>query len=86
MKFKHKVPNNFEKSRITKQVALKAGSIFGVRSSVEKKKLDALTKIRTRGVDPSLFACAASAAALPVARASSTKPTFGHIRVVRPKD
>jgi coiled-coil domain-containing protein 130 len=89
VKFKRKLPNNFEKSRIKKRVALKAGSIFGVRSAAEQKKLDALSKIRTRGVDTSLFTGAARAAKLPGLRSSAVRPKpaakFAHINI-RPKD
>ena len=89
VKFKRKLPNNFEQSRIKKRVAVKAGSIFGVRSSAEQKKLDALAKVRARGVDPTLFG-GASGAQRPSARAmpSSSRPKphgLSHVRVVRPQ-
>ncbi len=77
------------KFKIKKRVALKAGSIFGVRSAAEQKKLDALSKIRTRGVDTSLFTGAARAAKLPGLRSSAVRPKpaakFAHINI-RPKD
>ena len=50
----------FEQSRIKKRVALQAGSIFGVRSAAEQKRLAALAKVQTRGVDPRLFSGAAA--------------------------
>lgn len=90
VKFKRKLPNNFEQSRIKKRVSLKAGSIFGIRSSAERKKLDALSKVRARGVDPSLFEGAAGAAAATTSRSLSARPKpsvkHAHIHVVRPKD
>ena len=42
-------------------MALQAGSIFGVRSAAEQKRLAALAKVQTRGVDPRLFSGATAA-------------------------
>ena len=61
----------FEQSRIKKRVALQAGSIFGVRSAAEQKRLAALAKVQTRGVDPRLFSGRGGAAGR---RAHGQKP------------
>jgi coiled-coil domain-containing protein 130 len=82
VKFKRKIPDKFEQSRIKKRVTVNAGSIFGVRSAAEQKRLNAIAKIRSRGVDLSLLGGGG------VSRTSSAPPDRGrsaslsHIRVV----
>eukprot|EP01047_Picozoa_sp_COSAG01_P038825 COSAG01_NODE_3170_length_6472_cov_2.238820_4_plen_313_part_00 len=56
VKFKRRVPDAFERSRIQKRTAVKAGSIFGSQSLRAQKRVEALVKVRSRGVDAAMFA------------------------------
>ena len=94
VQFKRKLPNQFEQSRIKKRVTVKAGSIFGVRSAAEQKRLDALSKVRSRGVDPSIFggggrprpATVTARGNSSAAKASGRPASLSHVRVVPRKD
>lgn len=81
VQFKLKLPNKFEQSRIKKRVTVKAGSIFGVRSAAEQKRLDALSKVRSRGVDPSLFGTSRPRPSA-TAGAAGRSASLSHVRVV----